>query len=325
MSEEKMCAISLDQFSEQQCFEVDVFIQINNSKFILFGRAGQILDPEHLNKYKQKNIQYLFVRASDFGKLVHHAVSFAGIAINQKNITFSAKIKALENACISMFAEIKALGFDERSFSHANIVTQATINLVASYPNLASMVEKLISNSARDERHALMVSAIAGMMGVSMGWTRSATLERLSLGGLLHDIGKLNLPDDIMARPFESLKPDEQTIYKSHCEFGRQTLAKLRVIPDDVRLMVFEHHECADGSGYPRGAKDLLISPYGRVLILANAFTEMVLGFGGTFISKNNIKKSLEIIENEQSEKFNRDCIKALNKVVGREWKTGAA
>ena len=324
MSEDKMYPISLEQFVEKRRFDVDVFIQLTAEKFVLFGRAGQAMETDHLEKYKQKNVQYFFIRASDFGKLAEQAISIAGIAIGQKNVVASVKIIALENACVSLFAEIKAIGFDDRALGHATLVAQATMNLVSSHPNLANMVEKLISNSARDERHALMVSAISSMMGVTMGWVRPATLERLALGGLLHDIGKLNLPPDILAKQVSDLTSDEKIIYKSHCEFGRETLAKMRMIPDDVRLMVFEHHEHADGSGFPRGIKDLFISPYGRVLVLANAFTELVLGVGST-ISKDKVKHALEVIENEQAAKFNKDCLKALRILVGREWKKDAA
>ncbi len=319
-----MYPISLEQFVEKKRFDVDVFIQLTADKFVLFGRAGQTMESEHLEKYKNKNVHYFFIRASDFGQLADQAITIAGIAIGQKNVLPSIKIVALENACRSMFQEVRAIGFDERALSHAGLVAQATLSLVATHPNLANLVEKLVSSSARDERHALMVSAIASMMGVMMGWARPATLERLALGGLLHDIGKLNLPPDIFAKRAEDMNTDEKIIYKSHCEFGRETLAKMRLVPDDVRLMVFEHHEFADGSGFPRGIKDLFISPYGRVLSLANVFTEAVLGLGSA-ISKDHVKRALESIEKDQPYKFNKDCIKALRTLVGREWKKESA
>jgi len=321
---EKMCPISIDQFIEKRFFDVDVYIQLTAEKFVLFGRAGSGLDPENLEKYKQKNVQYFFIRASDFGKLADRAITIAGMVIGQKNVVASAKIAALENACISMFAEIKMVGFNESALGHAGLVAIATMNLVASYPQLSEMVEKLISNSMRDERHALMVSGMASMIGVAMGWTRTATLERLALGGMLHDLGKLHLPRDIAEKNIAEMNHDEKIIYKSHCEFGRDALSKMRAIPDDVRLMVYEHHELADGGGFPRGIKDLFISPYGRVLSLANTFTELVLGFGDT-LKKNHVNRAFEVLESHHTAKFNKDCLKALKTVIGREWKKDVA
>ncbi len=323
MAEEKLCPISIEYFAEKRKFEVDVFIKLSADKFVLFGREGQIFGDEHSEKFKQKSLEYFFIRAVDFGKLADQAVTVAGIAISQKNIASSFKIMALENACVSLFNEIKAVGFDERALGHAQTVSLVTMNLISKVPNLADLVERLIKNSVRDERHSLMVSAMASMLGIAMGWTRHATLERLALGGLLHDVGKLNLPPDILAKGFEDLNKDEKIIYKSHCEFGRETLAKMRLIPDDVRLMVFEHHELADGSGYPRGIKDLLISPYGRVMSLANAFTESVLSLGPV-VSTSNIKSAFDKMNGDHSAQFNKDCLKALSTVIGREWKKEA-
>jgi HD-GYP domain-containing protein (c-di-GMP phosphodiesterase class II) len=323
MSNEKFCPIGIDQFIEKRFFDVDVFIQLSAEKFVLFGRAGSALSPEHLEKYKVKNIQYFFIRTSDFSKLADQAISIAGMVIGQKSTASAAKVAALENACLAMFGEIKAIGFDEVALGHATLVATATMNLVATYPALSDLVAKLIANSMRDERHAIMVSSICTMMGVSMGWTRSGTLERLALGGLLHDLGKLNLPADIISKAFYDMTHDEKIIYRSHCEFGRDTLSKMRGIPDDVRLMVFEHHEFADGSGFPRGIKDLFISPFGRVLITANQFTEQVLGFGDK-LQTNHAVRAIEILES-QFGKYNKDCIKALKSLVGKEWKKDVA
>ncbi len=324
MSEDKMYPISLDQFIERGHFDVDVFIQLTANKFVLFGRMGQKLEPGHLEKYKQKNVQYFFIRANDFSRLADQAITVAGIAIGKKDLATASKIHELEKACNSMFAEIRVNGFDEVALGHANLVALATMNLIGTHPNLAEMVEKFITGSARDERHSLMVSAMASMIGVTMGWTRTSTLERLALGGLLHDIGKLNLPEDIYSKRSEDLTPDELVIFKTHSEFGRETLARMRVIPDDVRLMVYEHHEMADGTGFPRGIKDLFISPFGRVLSLANAFTDLILGMGSR-ISKDHVERAFRIIEVERPSKFNKDCVKALRLVVGREWKKDAA
>ncbi len=246
------------------------------------------------------------------------------MVIGQKTTASAAKVAALENACIQLFGEIKAIGFDEVALGHATLVATATMNLVATYPALSEMVAKLAANSMRDERHSIMVSAICSMMGVAMGWTRSGTLERLALGGLLHDLGKLNLPPDVAVKNEADMTHDEKVIYRTHCEFGRDTLSKMRAIPDDVRLMVFEHHEFADGSGFPRGLKDLFISPFGRVLIVANQFTELVLGFGATLQSDHAVR-AIEILERQQAGKYNKDCLKALKSLVGKEWKKGAA
>lgn len=319
MAHEKMCPVSLEYFAEKKFFDVDVFIQLSQDKYLLLGRAGTAVDLAEVDKYRQKRVDYFFIRAADFSKLAGQAISVAGMIIGQKAATTNAKMVALEGACTSLFGEIKANGFDEIALSHSLMVAQATINLCSTYPQLSEMVERLISQSAKDERHSLLVSAMASMLGVAMGWTRTNTFEKLALGGLLHDLGKLNLPEDVRKKDPKDMNYDEAVIYKTHPDFSRDALVKVKNVPDDVRIMVYEHHEFADGSGFPRGVKDLYLSPYGRVLSLANSFADMVL-VDHDRLQRDHVLKVVEHIENAMAHKFNKDCIKALRILVKKEW-----
>jgi HD-GYP domain-containing protein (c-di-GMP phosphodiesterase class II) len=92
---------------------------------------------------------------------------------------------------------------------------------------------------------------------------------------LLHDIGKLVIPDEILKKP-GALTPEEYEIMKQHVRVGE---ALIREVPQlhEVIQAVASHHERFDGSGYPRGLKRDEIPLVGRVIGVADAYSAMCL------------------------------------------------
>jgi len=116
--------------------------------------------------------------------------------------------------------------------------------------------------------HSEMVSTLAEGIGIELGLDPE-TLERLRLAGLLHDLGKIGLPDAILRAP-RKLTDEEFAIVKRHPEFGHALLDGLGVEPVD--RWVFHHHEHFDGSGYPLGLAGEEIPLGARIILVADAF-----------------------------------------------------
>ena len=78
----------------------------------------------------------------------------------------------------------------------------------------------------------------------------SSRLRTLAIGALVHDIGKLSVPDSILKKP-GPLDSDEYEVIKRHPEWGAKLIDELGGFSDSVRRLVRDHHERLDGSGYP--------------------------------------------------------------------------
>lgn len=120
--------------------------------------------------------------------------------------------------------------------------------------------------------HQLRVSrlavAIAGEMGMD-----AEKIEGLRLGAMIHDIGKIYLPAEILTRPGR-LTDIEFALIKTHSEVGREIIAEVD-FPWPVAEMVHQHHERLDGSGYPRGLKGDAILPEAMILAVADVVEAM--------------------------------------------------
>jgi diguanylate cyclase (GGDEF)-like protein/putative nucleotidyltransferase with HDIG domain len=120
---------------------------------------------------------------------------------------------------------------------------------------------------AHSQSVSRLVEGIARAMGLD-----DETVEQVRLAGLLHDLGKIAIPDRILQKPGK-LDPDELRIMREHAELGYRLLEGLGVSPVD--RWIRHHHEWWDGSGYPLGLAGEDIPLGSRIILVADAFDAM--------------------------------------------------
>jgi HD-GYP domain-containing protein (c-di-GMP phosphodiesterase class II) len=121
--------------------------------------------------------------------------------------------------------------------------------------------------------HSTRLAEWGMRVGQELGLEESE-LQNLEVAALLHDIGKVGIPDAILRKPGR-LDPDEYTLMKKHSEYG---WAVLRMLPGFERaaLDILHHHESFDGKGYPAGLKNTEIPVVSRIVCVIDAFDAMV-------------------------------------------------
>ena len=139
---------------------------------------------------------------------------------------------------------------------------------VAVVLDLAEAVDLRFSGSAR---HSETVGRYAEMMARELGLS-SERVSRVRIAGMLHDIGKVGVPDSILNKPAK-LSDEEFEIVRRHPALGAQILEHPSFA--DVRRWVGAHHERPDGHGYPRGICGEAIPLEARVLAVADAYEAM--------------------------------------------------
>jgi len=120
--------------------------------------------------------------------------------------------------------------------------------------------------------HQTRVSQLAIAIGEGMGMPADS-LEGLRLGAMIHDIGKIYLPAEILTRPGR-LSDIEFSLVKTHCEVGREIVSGVS-FPWPVAEMIHQHHERLDGNGYPRGLQAEEILPEAKILAVADVVEAM--------------------------------------------------
>lgn len=136
--------------------------------------------------------------------------------------------------------------------------------------------------------HSQSVSRLAAQIGQEIGLTKDE-LEEIRLAGILHDIGKIGVPEIILNKP-SGLTPEEYELMKSHTTLGERILAplKFRAI-EAIKKIVRHHHERIDGKGYPDGLSGEDIPIGARIITIADCYD--------TIISDRSYKKACPLEE----------------------------
>lgn len=121
--------------------------------------------------------------------------------------------------------------------------------------------------------HCMNVSLICNVFAK---WLKlpQADVDKLTLAGLLHDIGKVTIPDKIIKKP-DKLSPSEYNIVKTHTLQGYNIVKGSPGLDDDVKECVLMHHERCDGTGYPLGLKGDKINKYAKIVSIADVYDAM--------------------------------------------------
>lgn len=136
-----------------------------------------------------------------------------------------------------------------------------------------AMVSALESKDPRTAGHSGRVAARAALLGRHLG-IHSGELETMVRGAMLHDVGKIGVPDEVLEAS-EPLSDEHREAFRRHALMGEQILAplaSLRGVVDIVR----GHHERLDGSGYPDGLSGLSFSVPIEIVAAANLFDDLV-------------------------------------------------
>ena len=120
--------------------------------------------------------------------------------------------------------------------------------------------------------HQRRVSALACAIARQMGFPVEQ-IETLRIAGLLHDIGKISIPAEILNRPGK-LSEAERIIVRTHAQIGYEILKEIE-FASPIALIALQHHERLDGSGYPQGIQADAIIPEARILAVADVVEAM--------------------------------------------------
>lgn len=118
--------------------------------------------------------------------------------------------------------------------------------------------------------HSVNVGILMGVLSRHMGFARD-TVHQLVTGALLHDIGKIRVPYDVLYKPGK-LSESEWAEMQRHVQYGQEVLLQSQGISDISMSICAQHHECLDGTGYPRKLKGEQINTYGRLASVVDIY-----------------------------------------------------
>jgi putative nucleotidyltransferase with HDIG domain len=163
--------------------------------------------------------------------------------------------------------------FKEVPLAQMNELANQSVESMINSSGVLSHLKSIRRTDDYTFRHCVNVGIISGVLGKWLG-IQGPMLKELVLGGLLHDIGKTQIPLAILNKPAK-LTPEEMDIMQEHSTLGYELVKKTNALPQSILLGVWQHHERLDGTGYPFGLTGEEISPFARIIAIADVYDAM--------------------------------------------------
>ncbi|MCL6450949.1 MAG: HD-GYP domain-containing protein [Acetobacteraceae bacterium] len=122
--------------------------------------------------------------------------------------------------------------------------------------------------------HCVNVCVLAIMTGMTLGMHRSNLLD-LGVSAMLHDLGKVRLPERVLKKR-GALSPEEYSEIKKHAVYGYDILRAQGMVTPLTAVVAYQHHERYNGEGYPRGLQRDEIHPFAQVVAVADVYDALV-------------------------------------------------
>jgi HD-GYP domain-containing protein (c-di-GMP phosphodiesterase class II) len=183
---------------------------------------------------------------------------------------------------------------------------------VISNPSALMWLLRMRSENMGVVSHALNVAVYMLTLGRHIGFSKQQLIE-IGFIGLLLDIGKLEIPQDLLQKPAK-LSLEELSIMRRHVDASIQLLEAQEPLSENVRLGINEHHERMDGSGYPRGLVGAEISIFGRMAAIADSFSAMTSTrpYGATKSSFDAMKELFRMSEGQLHAPLVEEFVQAI-------------
>lgn len=213
-------------------------------------------------------VGFLFARwiTLPIQKLAQHALDVG------RNQNFDKKMEIKASNEIQQLADTFNYMTDEVRQNILGLQAAARENKELFMSSIRMLAAAIDAKDPYTRGHSERVKDYSMVIGRALGFS-AAELERLEIGALLHDVGKIGIDDRILRKP-TNLTPDEFEIMKTHPDKGAAILSQIEQLRDIIPGMR-AHHENYDGSGYPQGLKGEEIPLLGRVITVADTFDAM--------------------------------------------------
>ena len=206
-----------------------------------------------------------------------------------------------ERHLLFLFSDVsKRKRVEEENAVYVEKMQSALMQTVAAVTRLSEMRDPYTAR--HEQRVGRLAAAIGGELGLD-----SRRLEGLRMAGYLHDVGKMNIPAEILSKPGK-LTVAEFSLVKEHAAAGYDVLKHIE-FPWPVALTALQHHERLDGSGYPNGLKGAEICLEARVVAVADVVESM--SSHRPYRPAFDIGQALAEVERGRGARFDADAVDA--------------
>ena len=238
-----------------------------------------VLDDYIINSLRKLNITGVYIREGEEEQEIEtkniSPATLKTIEREMKNdrvkVTLSESVKErVATGMQFMFNNPK----DAEMMNAANSISGELMKAVSQNDAIAVDISALKVSDEYTFKHSVDVASIAMIMAKQCNMSDKSVYQ-IGLAGLLHDLGKSEIPNEILNKPGR-LTDEEFAVIKKHPIYGYNLIKDKTELSPEILLGVLQHHEKINGKGYPMGVTDNKLTPFARLLSIADIYDALV-------------------------------------------------
>lgn len=300
--------IRLSTVQPHQEVPFDIYLYLDG-KIITYLKQGQKLDSNRLETLHSKDSGESFYVHNSQKQIYRDYVKGS---MNSDLISNDIKASILRESSIAILEDLFETPDVALALAESRPIITDLLNFMDSAPESIGNLISLTGHDFYTYNHSFDVSIYSLGLGQVLGFDKK-TLEELGQSSLFHDIGKRNVPLEILCKK-GPLSDDEWVEMRMHPTYGLNILNEHQGISDATKAACYEHHESWSGGGYPQDISGHEIHPFGRLVALTDTYDAMT-----TQRSYNTPMKpteALQMMKDKLSGRYDPDMLKAMYSVL---------
>jgi putative nucleotidyltransferase with HDIG domain len=266
--------IYLDSLIINSCLHFNLYSRTQDGKYMLYRNADLEFTARHRETLLENDIRTLYLDISDqrgYGQYIEENI---GTLVADPAMPSHRKADLIYSVSKGVLLDVFENPRSSDLVQRTTKITGPTVEYLLKGKDSLQNLIAIMSYDYYTFTHSINVCVLSVALANQIGLNNQEDLNNLANGALLHDIGKSEIPKEILNKA-GPLTPDEFALMKQHVVFGEKIVAENHKLNADSVLALAQHHEKANGKGYPRGLCLDETHLHGRIVSIVDCFDAM--------------------------------------------------
>ena len=296
--------VAISQLARLGTVNYALYAKLSENKFLKVLHENEFFGTEELSRFHAKKINYLYIDRENGKSLFKILLDKYLQSFQNTNFTPVDLITTCDEISTAIHDMAAGFGFSEELETITKVGVDMALKTISSDPKLKALLENVnIQSGNYLAIHSSRLPYLANHIAKMMGWDSDSTAYKMALASLLHD-STLHNPihakyenETDLANASTELSQKDYEAFFSHTKRSAELVVQFKGIPPDVDVIISQHHERCDGTGFPNKLNHVRIAPLSCVFIVAHD----LLCFYETAKDQFKIEEFIELRQNEYS------------------------
>jgi len=281
--------------------------------YVLYKSHGRDFSKQDADRLSSNKVDFLFVSPEDMDVITEHMEQSAERFLKSDKFDGKTKGKIIYQTSINFMGDIFTNPHKAGDLQRSQRLVENLLLYLSKDPAAIASLESVMSHNFPTFVHSLHVTTLSLLLHAEAFSLSHDEVVDVGIGCMLHDIGMLFVPQEVLSKPGK-LSSSEIAAIKKHAEDGFVYLQKSSSLSSVSLAIVRNHHERNNGSGYPRGLKNESISRSAQICAICDVYCNLTVDRNGNKTLTPNI--ALHVMKQEMKGAFNERFLGFFEKIL---------